>query len=389
MKNKIYFILFLFYFLVLGFILHLNGVFSGEITSYANLFINVGCLLVIGVLFLISAVSFTKLARCVDALSDTSYSIYKRYQETGKNLWGEYRDKKNVFGHPDLDDAFVRYQKRMRGYTTKRGLSGTCDLEEYINEDLLDQIGSSHFNSNISGTMTGLGILGTFVGLSLGLGAFSGNDIFTISDNVGPLLDGMKVAFHTSVYGIFFSLVFNFVYRSIMAYSYRELSEFHSCYRECVMPSTGANSDDNTKAMLVYQANMANSMKSILDLLKGTAAEQSAGMERILREFVRQLSDTMGSDFEKLGKSLNEACDAQAVYSRNYQSMENTTRELLEASRGLMETLDHTMTRQERFSKELKNQQEMLSRACDTLNEDISNQLYTFNQMRDLYEKES
>ena len=174
-----------------------------------------------------------------------------------------------------------------------------------------------------------------------------------------------------------------------MAYSYRELSEFHSCYRECVMPSTGANSDDNTKAMLVYQANMANSMKSILDLLKGTAAEQSAGMERILKEFVRQLSDTMGSDFEKLGKSLNEACDAQAVYSRNYQSMENTTRELLEASRGLMETLDHTMTRQERFSKELKNQQEMLSRACDTLNEDISNQLYTFNQMRDLYEKES
>ena len=45
------------------------------------------------------------------------------------------------------------------------------------------------------------------------------------------------------------------------------------------------------------------------------------------------------------------------------------------------------MDRQERFSKELKHQQEMLSNACDTLNDDISNQLYTFNQMRDLYEK--
>ncbi len=387
MKNKIYFILFLFYFLVLGYILYLNGVFTGEITSYANLLINLGCLLVIGILFVLSAVSFARLNRCVDALSFATFSIYKRYKETGKNLWGEYRDKKNPFENPALDEAFSKYQKRMRSYTTKRGLTNVCELEEYINEDMLDQLGSSHYNSNIAGTMTGLGILGTFIGLSLGLSAFSGNDIFTISDNVGPLLDGMKVAFHTSVYGIFFSLVFNFVYRSIMAYSYQVLSEFHTCYRECVMPSVGANADENSKAMLVYQANMANSMKSILDLLKGTAEAQTAGLERMLQEFVRQLSQTMGSDFERLGKSLNDACDAQAIYSRNYQSMENTTKELLEASRILMETMDHTMTRQERFAKELKNQQEILSRACDTLNEDISNQLYTFNQMRDLYEK--
>lgn len=387
MKNKIFYILFLFYFLILGFILYLNGVFTGEITSYANLFINIGCLLIIGILFLLSAISFTRLNHCVDALSFTTFSIYKRYKETGRNLWSEYRDKKEVFENYILDEAFTKYQKRMKGYTTKRGLTNVCELEEYINEDLLDQAGASHYNSNIAGTMTGLGILGTFIGLSLGLNAFSGNDIFTISDNVGPLLDGMKVAFHTSVYGIFFSLVFNFVYRSIMAYSYQVLSDFLSCYRECVMPTVGSNADENSKAMLVYQANMANSMKSILDLLKGTAEEQTAGMNRILQEFIHQLSQTLGADFEKLGKSLNDACDAQAIYSRNYQSMESTTKELLEASRVLMETLDHTMTRQERFAKELKNQQEILSRACDTLNEDISNQLYTFNQMKEIYNK--
>ncbi len=387
MKNKLYYILFPFYFLILGYILYLNGVFTGDIASYANLFINLGCLLVIGILFTLSAISFARLNHCVDALSLATLSIYKRYKEVNRNLWGEYREKKSLFEYPLLDEAFTKYQKRMKSYTTKRGLANTCDLEEYINEDLLDQVGASHFNSNIAGAMTGLGILGTFIGLSLGLGAFSGNDIFTISDNVGPLLDGMKVAFHTSVYGIFFSLVFSFVYRSIMAYSYQVLSEFHSCYRECIMPSVSSNTDENTKAMLVYQANMANYMKSILDMLKGNAKEQTAGMERMVQEFIRQLSQTMGADLEKLGKSLNDACDAQAIYSRNYQSMENTTKELLEASRGLMEGLDHTMIRQDRFAKELKNQQEMLSQACDTLNEDISNQLYTFSQMRDLYEK--
>lgn len=386
MKNKLFYLLFLFYVVILGFILYLNGVFTGEMTSVSNLVINVGFLMIIGVLFVISALSFTRLNRCTDALMRVTASTRKKYGEGSVSLWNEFKDKKEPFGNEALDNAYSKYVKHMNRYATKKGFSQTVDLEEYINEDLLDQVGSSHFNSNISGTMTGLGILGTFIGLSLGLGSFSGNDIFTISDNVGPLLDGMKVAFHTSVYGIFFSLVFNFIYRSMMAYSYEKLSDFLSCYRECVMP-TASSADETSTAMLVYQANMANSMKAILDILKGNSAEQTAGMELIVKEFTRQLSQTMGSDFERLGRALNETCDAQAVYAHNYQSMENITRELLEANRTMQETLEHTISWQEMFAKELKKQQEKLSDACDTLNEDISNQLFTFNQMRDYYEK--
>ena len=89
-----------------------------------------------------------------------------------------------------------------------------------------------YYNSAITGTLTGLGILGTFIGLSLGLGAFNGDDIYTITDNVGPLLGGMKVAFHTSVYGIFFSLIFAFVHRCIVADAQEKLQEFLDCYRE-------------------------------------------------------------------------------------------------------------------------------------------------------------
>ncbi|MBR6770753.1 MAG: MotA/TolQ/ExbB proton channel family protein [Lachnospiraceae bacterium] len=386
MKKRIYFILFLFYFVVLGFILHLNGVFTGEVSSYENLLINVGFLLLIGVLFLISAFSFARLNRCTDVLAEVTDAIYEKYQENGENLWLELKKKEEFFGHPVLDEAFDRYRLRLKNYSTKKGLRQTCDLEEYINEDLLDQIGASHYNANLSGTMTGLGILGTFLGLSLGLGAFSGDDIFTIADNVGPLLSGMKVAFHTSIYGILFSLVFTFIYRSIMAYSYEILSDFLLCFRECVMPPV-SNANDTADAMLIYQANMANSMQEIQKLLKGNALEQTQGVEKIVQAFTSQLSEHMGTDFEKMGQALHTACEAQALYSRNYQSLEATTRELLESNRILMQTLEHTMQRQEIFAHELQNQQQQLSQACETLNEDISNQLYTFNQMRNLYEK--
>lgn len=386
MKNKLYYFLFILYILMAGFILYINGIFTGSVSSWSNLMINLIFLLVIGILFVISGVSFSRLNRCTDTLNAVAEQIQKEYQEGNGNLWESYSNKSKLFENPVLDEAYSGFLKRMKSFQSKRGMTGSCELDEYINEDLLDHVGLSYFNSAISGTLTGLGILGTFIGLSMGLSSFSGNDIYTISDNVGPLLSGMKVAFHTSVYGIFFSLVFNFVYRSIMSDAYDKLSKFLLVFRECVNP-TVAGIDENMQAMLIYQANTAHSLKTVVELLKGSAAEQTKGMERIVRQFTEGIEDTLGNDFEKLGRTLDNACSAQETYARNYKSMEETTRNLLESNRVLCGAIEQTLERQELFSKELKEQGEKLSLTCDSISEEIGNQLYTFQQMRDAYEK--
>lgn len=386
MKNKLYLFLFPLYLAMVGFILYINGVFTGNITSYSNLIINAGFLLVIGILFVISAISFGRLNRCSAALLDAADTIYHEYKEKKSCLWADYRERKNVFNNLILDDAFFRYQKRMAGYQGRKGLTNTCDLEEYLNEDLLDRVGITHFNSAISGTLTGLGILGTFLGLSMGLGSFNGNDIYTISDNVGPLLEGMKVAFHTSVYGIFFSLVFNFVYRSIMADAYGKLAEFLEVYREYVMPSA-VSADENSQAMLIYQANMASSLKTITELLKGNAAEQTKGVEHIVNQFTQQMNQTLGADIAQLGRLLQQACEAQSMGAQNYMNMAENVRELQEVNRSVEKSLEMLLERQERFAQALEEQEEKLSQTCDTISDEISSQLYTFEQMRSLYEK--
>lgn len=376
MKNKLYYILAVLYVLMFGFILYINGVFTGNMPSASNLAINVAFLLIIGILFIISFITFGRLNRATDALAMAADELETQFGATQKNLWTEYRKKQVIFGNPILDRQFVKYQKRISNHTNPKGIiTQVCPIEEYINEDLLDQIGCAHFNSAISGTLTGLGILGTFLGLSLGMSSFSGNDIFTISDNIAPLLDGMKVAFHTSVYGIFFSLVFTFVYRSLMADAYEKLSAFLSAFYEYAAPAV-STMDENTSAMLIYQANMANSMKSIMELMRGNAEEQTKGLEKIVQQFINQMSDTIGADLEKLGRSLNEACDAQGTYARNFQRLEESTRLLLDASRAAHDTMNLALERQ-------KEMEEKLSNAC----QDLSTELYTFHQMRDLYEK--
>ena len=300
-RNKLYYILFVLYILATAFVLYVNGIFTGNVASFLNLAINGVFLLVIGILFVICGFSFARLNRCTDELVRVTEEIQKEYKEAGeKNLWASYCERKELFQDVALKDAFGKYLMRMKTLKTRYGYTSVCDVEEYINEDLLDQAGMTHFNSAMGGTLTGLGILGTFLGLSMGLGSFNGNDIYTISDNVGPLLSGMKVAFHTSVYGIFFSLVFNFVYRSLMADAYGKLDGFLAAFRQCVLPQP-VSERENSASMLVYQAGMADSMKKIMELLKGNAEEQTRGVERIVAQVMETLEYSMGASFASLG----------------------------------------------------------------------------------------
>ncbi len=382
MKSRLYYILLAAYFVMVAFVLYVNGVFTGEVASVSNLMINGVFLAIIGVLFLISIASFLRLNRLTDELEDAAGDLLAGYKEAGnKNVWPSLQEHKGFFEEKNLKEAFAKFRGRVKG-------KNPCDIEDYINEELLERVGSNYFNSGISGTMTGLGILGTFIGLSLGLGSFSGDDIYTISDNVGPLLSGMKVAFHTSVYGIIFSLIFNFVYRSIMDDAYGKLDYFLSVFRQCAMPPAGT-SDANTAAMLVYQANQADYLKQILELAKGESREQAKSLEHMSGVFLQQLQSAMNTEFKDLGATLKLAAQSQAANAESNRVMLEAVNTLAESARNLQESMSHMMERQEIFAEELKNQRQELVSACTEISRDVSTQLHTFEQMRGIYENKN
>lgn len=387
MERKAHYLLIPVYALTVIFILIINGVFSGDITSTVNLMINLGFLAVMGVLMAISYVSFARLNRCTEELLFQARQMKKEYEASEeKEPCLDYLSRENVFVNAELKEAFAKYQLRMKKFYTGRGFRNICDIEEYINEDLIDRIGKNFYNSNMPGTLTGLGILGTFLGLSMGLATFSGEDILTISDSMGPLLEGMKVAFHTSVYGIFFSLVFSFIYKAIMADAYTAMEQFQNAFRQFVMPVRSTEDDDVTAGM-IYQANISNLMKQMLDILKQDAREQTKSVERIVDRFMDRMTETMGEDFRKLGNALKDAGDAQMVSTRSNKELIKAVEMLVLANHDLQEKMSDMLETQERFSKELKTQKEELRATCDEMSDELSSQLYTFHKMRNLYEK--
>lgn len=388
MKNKLFYGLFLVYAVVFAFILYINGVFTNSVESMSNLLINIGFLVLIGVMFVISAISFLRLNHMTDELVEVGDEIQAEYKKAGnKNIWPLLLESKGLFGDENLKIAFGKYRARLKGNRSGKRYTGDVEIEDFINEGLVEEVGKHFYNSAIPGTMTGLGILGTFIGLSLGLGSFNGDDIYTISDNVGPLLTGMKVAFHTSVYGIIFSLIFDYVYRSIMADAYEKLDYFLNTFKQCALPPTVGSGEENMAAMLVYQANMANYMKQMLDMAKGESAEQSRAVSGMVDQFGKQMQNALGVEFKQLGDALLAAAAAQRSGADSCARMVEATRDLVESNRSMQESLVHMQKQQERFAAELGAQKQMLETACEEISRDVSNQLYTFEQMRNMYEE--
>ena len=87
MRSKLYYVLYFLYAIVLAFVFYLNGVFTGEEISVVNLSINIGFLIIIGILFVISTISFGRLNQVTYELEDVAFRLQKEYKEAnGKNL---------------------------------------------------------------------------------------------------------------------------------------------------------------------------------------------------------------------------------------------------------------------------------------------------------------
>jgi ABC-type transporter Mla subunit MlaD len=68
-------------------------------------------------------------------------------------------------------------------------------------------MGYRHLMDMGGGIHVSIGVLGTFVGLSVGLSELHVGNTEALRSGIGSLLDGMKVAFYTSVWGVFLSLL--------------------------------------------------------------------------------------------------------------------------------------------------------------------------------------
>lgn len=150
----------------------------------------------------------------------------------------------NIFGQKDLDNAFREYKTAVEQQKESNDI--LSDVVDYINEEFLAVRTWRGLTLQIPGTLTGLGILGTFIGLITGIGSIGFSTVDAALESISSLLAGIEMAFYTSIAGVILSILFNILNHMIWNIMIREYDLFVDCYHKNVI----ASSEEQTKRRL-------------------------------------------------------------------------------------------------------------------------------------------
>ncbi len=110
---------------------------------------------------------------------------------------------------------------------TKKGKKSNIPASEFINDLSICKCDKLNLRllDTASGTLVGLGLLGTFLGLTWGIHGFDSSNTERINESIQGLLSGMSTAFLTSLVGMFTSIIFSIVDKAFRHRLYKYTKE--------------------------------------------------------------------------------------------------------------------------------------------------------------------
>lgn len=160
--------------------------------------------------------------------------------------WLVLNKNETLFGQKQLDRWYNEYMKNAR----KQYDSGAIvsDFETVINEDTLSMKYWFSLCSQIPGTMTGLGLLGTFLGLILGIANIGFSSVGAALDSVETLLQGIEIAFYTSIAGVILSILYNLINKLAWNVTFREMGMFMRDFHSGIIPTAAEQERDSHRS---------------------------------------------------------------------------------------------------------------------------------------------
>ena len=110
---------------------------------------------------------------------------------------------------------------------THDGKKSNIPASEYINDYSVCKYNKLNLRmlDTAAGTLVGLGLLGTFLGLTLGIKGFDSSNTERINESIQGLLAGMGTAFLTSLLGMTFSILFTAADKALRHRLYKDVKE--------------------------------------------------------------------------------------------------------------------------------------------------------------------
>ena len=261
------------------------------------------------------------------------------------------------------------------------------------------------FRSEASTILTSLGVTGTFVGILVALQNF---DLDQMSSSIGQMLDGLKIAFVTSVLGISFSVLFQIFAPAPRQWGrergqekeeytdrtvsdlYQVLKESLEAQRDLSQQIGGDNDSSLTGQIQKMRLSQVDFNKDLFRKLDEFAEEMSKGateqiieaLKNVITDFNNKLTEQFGENF----KQLNEAVFKLVEWQENYKQQLEEMKVAFDISVKAIEQSRISLDQIVRSSQAIPEAMDKLSPILETVNHQISDlegHLAAFAQMRD------
>lgn len=205
------------------------------------------------------------------------------------------------------------------------------DVADYIHDDsIITDPGKASLADVIPGLCTSLGILGTFLGLSMGL---SDLDVLDVS-SIAQLTSGIAFAFNTSIVGIIASMLFNIIYRYAVGKARASLDSFVTTFYACGVaqppdPTTQilAIEREQSAALAQFTEDMSARMgeeiqraisvamspvqRSMHEFMDAATRAQVEGLDQVVTRFVERMNQILHDKLLALSQAMSETAEGQ------------------------------------------------------------------------------
>ena len=328
---------------------------------------------------------------------ETYLDILKKYNPQNVNVYFESLSQE--MENSDLIKGIWRkYQRTLISIPGKDGLEkySTVESESYFSVAAFTEGMKGGLWSGLAGTFTGIGILGTFIGLTIGLAGVDTSSTGALSSSISGLLGGMSTAFVTSIFGIVSAIVFGvwhsqnmkrfgdavsrftdaldqvFIRKSVEEILLEELAESRAqrAAMEQLSTDMAISICDHLPDVLDQLAEkMDSAMKGNLDtMLAGLSERQDKQTEQLMQISSNTNSLVIGG-FDQLGDVLKKGVGQGAEELGN--SLKNLSFDIASLAEGIRDILDRST----------KASSEANQKTLDALNEAISKMNETMEGM--------
>lgn len=171
----------------------------------------------------------------------------------------------------------------------------------------------------IPGILTGLGVLGTFAGLQIGMGGLDLTNAKEIDKSIVPLIQGCVIAFSTSVWGVFGSLTFSGFEKSLERWALGKIRKLQnhvdSIYKPYVpeesligMERSSRETEQILKGLSVAIGDeMQKAIGRLGNEIKNAVAKAtSEGQGSLMEKSVELLSETLTAELKNLKDQIGQ-----------------------------------------------------------------------------------